>query len=279
MRTGATRIVGRRAIGRSIVELALAVPPAFPEPRPGQFVHVRVPGDDLILRRPLSVADWDEKERVLRLIFRVVGEGTARLAALPVGTAVDAFLPPSTGFPLSAVRSGETALLVGGGLGVAPLIFLARALHSRGVRVKARIGFACAENVFGLRRLRAVADVELYTDDGSAGAKGRVTDGLGPEAAFHAAFACGPEPMLRALQRMFRGDGRPIYAALEARMACGAGVCRACVVPVAEGSALRHRRVCRDGPVFALASLHVAGVPEGGSPDGERGWADGGDSV
>ncbi|MBE3596255.1 MAG: dihydroorotate dehydrogenase electron transfer subunit [Hydrogenibacillus sp.] len=256
-----TTVVGMARHAPTIVELVLAHP-AMPDLQPGQFVHLRVPEGEAFLRRPLSVADYDDGTHTLRLIFRTVGVGTKRLSAVRPGDRLDVFFPPSGGFPMDIVPSGGRAVIVGGGLGVAPLLYLAKALNLRGVRVRARIGFAAVEEVYGLERLSAHAEVELWTDDGSAGRRGRVTDGLSPEEPFQALYACGPEPMFVALKARFRHDGRPMFAALEARMACAVGVCRACVVPVRADGGIVHRRVCRDGPVFPLQSLVFPGEEE-----------------
>ncbi len=208
---------------------------------PGQFVNLQLPGR--YLRRPISVCDWTENS--LTLAYKVVGGGTADLAALAPGAELDLLTGLGTGFDPAC--SGDRPLLVGGGIGAAPLVGLARCLRERGVRPVAVLGFNTAEEVF-CRALFEDLDVELRftTADGSLGTRGLVTDALPEDATY--LYTCGPMPMLRALSARCTLPGE--YS-LEARMGCGFGACMGCTIETAAGP----KRVCREGPVFRREEL------------------------
>lgn len=209
---------------------------------PGQFVNISVPG--LFLRRPISVCD--RTDGFLTLIVRVVGRGTELLSRLPVGSRLDLLCGLGNGFDLSL--SGERPLLIGGGVGCAPLYWLCKALRSAGREVSVIMGFNSAEEIFYAEEFRALgAKLRIATADGSAGTKGFVTSLL-PDADYSYFYACGPEPMYRAMRPLMKTEGQYSY---EARMGCGFGACVGCSIETAEGT----KRVCRDGPVFSSAQL------------------------
>ncbi|MEA4899172.1 MAG: dihydroorotate dehydrogenase electron transfer subunit [Christensenellaceae bacterium] len=200
---------------------------------PGQFVNIKVPG--CYLRRPISVCDWSDG--TMTLIYKVLGEGTKGLAQMEAGASLDLLTGLGNGF--SAVPEGvKRPLLVGGGLGVAPLYRLMKALPG----ARAALGFASAADVFLRDAFEALGEVHIITIDGSAGAKGLVTD-LMAALDYDYVFACGPEPMMRAVHALCpRGQ-----FSFEGRMACGFGACMGCSRETNFGS----KRVCVDGPVFA----------------------------
>lgn len=205
----------------------------------GEFVHLEVPG--FYLRRPFSVCDATEGR--LTLLYKTVGEGTRALATLPEGTEVSAVTGLGKGFDAEACR--EKALLVGGGLGAAPLYLLAKELKALGKQVTCVLGFNKEEEVVLEAEFRALCNTfSLATLDGSAGIKGFVTDALRelqPEYDYF--YTCGPMVMMKAVCQMLEDPGE---ASLEERMGCGAGFCYGCSIPTAKGP----RRVCKDGPVF-----------------------------
>ncbi len=204
----------------------------------GQFVDLRL--DGFFLRRPISVSDWDD--RSLTLYYKCVGKGTARLAELSAGTELDVLSGLGNGFDLSV--SGDRPLLAGGGIGTAPLARLAKELAAAGARPMAVLGFNRREDILLENELRALgADVFLATADGSAGVRGFVTDAVPLAGAYTYVYACGPTPMLRALDAAVTGPGQYSF---EERMGCGFGACMGCTVQTASGP----KRVCRDGPVF-----------------------------
>ncbi len=230
-------ILENRSLTDAVFLLRLAVDTAA-FTRPGQFVQVRVPG--FYLRRPISVCDWREGE--LTLVIKVLGQGTARLRAMEAGETLDLLCGLGNGFDPALL--GERPLLVGGGVGLPPLLGLARCLRVAGRTPALLAGFNTTAEAFLLDRFEALGvPVTLATMDGSAGVKGLVTDAL-PGLAFDSVAACGPQPMLKALRRALP-DTPGLYS-LEERMGCGFGACMGCSIQTKNGPA----RVCKEGPVF-----------------------------
>lgn len=207
--------------------------------RSGQFVNIALP--DRFLRRPLSVAEWTDRE--MTLLVRVVGAGTRELVSSAPGTAFDILLPLGNGFDFSD-GSGEHAVLAGGGIGIAPLYGLARRMAATGLAPDIALGFRNAADAFYLDEFRALGlRVLLATEDGSLGLRGFVTEAV-RESGATSLFACGPMPMLRALHAL--PQIRFGQYSFEARMGCGFGACVGCTIQTTDGP----RRVCCDGPVF-----------------------------
>jgi len=224
------------------------------EGQPGQFYMLST-GDALGTYLPRAFSFYRVfSPRRPSFLFRIVGPGTAQLAALRPGGRLRVLGPLGRGFP---VPDGPgRAVLVAGGVGVPPLWSLARALHGSGWETLALLGARTASGLLGAAELAALgARVEVATDDGSKGVQGPVTGLLHGRRA-DAVFACGPEPMLKAVQAHAAAEGpRATYLALEAGMACGYGVCLGCAVRRTEpdpalGPYGAYARVCREGPVF-----------------------------
>ncbi|WP_181348868.1 dihydroorotate dehydrogenase electron transfer subunit [Thalassobacillus sp. CUG 92003] len=212
---------------------------------PGQFVHVLV-SRDFFLRRPLSIADVNFANGTLTLLYKELGKGTQALSLKQVGETLDVLGPGGQGFPVESLNI-EKALLVGGGIGVPPLYYLAKQLTDKGVAVESVLGFQTKEDVFYEEHFRALGEVRVMTNDGSRGDKGFVTDGLPEgEEAFDMYFSCGPAVMLKAVSDQLASY--PGYISIEERMGCGIGACFACVVPADSGKG--YKKICRDGPVF-----------------------------
>ncbi len=208
---------------------------------PGQFVDLRV--ENGFLRRPISVCDAEGD--TLTLLYRVVGRGTAWLSGLSAGAKLDVLTGLGNGFDLAS--AGDSPLLVGGGIGSAPLYLLARELRARGLETSVVMGFRTGAEVFYEEEFRALGcRVAVATEDGGRGAKGLVTDVL--PGAYSCVYACGPLPMLRALYRATEGSAQ---FSLEERMGCGFGACMGCTCETTLGA----KRVCRDGPVFRREEL------------------------
>ena len=206
--------------------------------RPGQFVNVEIEG--LYLRRPLSVCDWDAGKLVL--IYKVVGAGTQKLSRLRPGAALDLLTGLGNGFDAGA--SGARPLLAGGGVGVPPLFALARRLVAAGKNPVAALGFNTAREAILVDDLRALGvETHVATLDGSMGVKGLVTDLFPTLGEITYFYACGLEPMLRAVENALPTDGEMSY---EERMGCGFGACMGCSCQTKHGP----KRVCKDGPVF-----------------------------
>ena len=204
--------------------------------RPGQFVNLALPG--FYLRRPISVCDIEGD--TLTLIYKVVGHGTEAMAEMKPGAILDTLCGLGNGY--DTAKSGPRPLLLGGGVGIPPLYGLAKALLSEEKAVSAVLGFNTAEEIFYADEFRALGvRVTVTTADGSAGAKGFVTDALPAEYSYF--YTCGPVPMLRAVYGRTAGSGQFSF---EARMGCGFGACMGCSMMTKNGP----KRVCREGPVF-----------------------------
>jgi dihydroorotate dehydrogenase electron transfer subunit len=224
----------------------------------GQFVTVAVGGPDtsMLMRRPFSI--YQIRERgvyggTVEFVFSVEGRGTRWLADRHPHEPIDIVGP--LGRPFALPKEPATCVLVGGGYGTAPLFPLADALRARGCRVDFVIGAAREERLFGaLDAKRISATLSVTTDDGSVGVRGRVSDVLPDVLAAAKAdvvYACGPMPMLRAVDRIARDAGVACQVAVEELMACGIGVCMTCVLPVIGDDGLtRMVRSCVEGPVF-----------------------------
>lgn len=205
----------------------------------GQFVMAEVPG--LFLRRPISVCTADGDTLVL--VYRISGAGTLRMSEMKKGETLSLFGPLGNGFP----AEDRDVLLLGGGIGVPPLLEAAKRFRASGRRATAVLGFADSASVILTEEFKALGcDVYTATLDGSCGTGGTVLDAVdanGIRDSF--VLACGPKAMLKAVSERYR-EG---YISLEERMACGIGACMGCVVKDTEGNALR---VCKDGPVFPI---------------------------
>lgn len=207
----------------------------------GQFVNVKI--DGLYLRRPISVADKTDGE--LTLVYKTVGKGTTALSVVAVGTTFDVLTGLGNGYDLSL--SGEKPLLIGGGVGVPPLYYLAKKLIEKGVTPTVALGFNRKEEIFFVKEFKALgAKVLLATVDGSAGEKGFVTGVLPQDYSYF--YCCGPEPMLKAVYNATKTDGEFSF---EERMGCGFGACMGCSCKTITGN----KRICKDGPVLKKGEI------------------------
>ena len=212
-----------------------------PGERPGGFVNLAVPG--LFLRRPISVCDYADGE--LTVIYKVVGRGTDALSRMRPGEKLDALCGLGNGYDLAAPC--EAPLLVGGGVGVPPLYYLAKELIKQGKKVSVVLGFNTADEIFYENEFRAPGcAVTVATADGSYGVKGFVTDALPDFCDYY--YACGPMPMLKAL---YRAAPIPGEMSFEERMGCGFGACMCCSMQTKNGP----KRICKEGPVFKKEEL------------------------
>ena len=203
----------------------------------GQFVNIRL--DGLYLRRPISVFDCEDG--ILSIIYKVVGKGTEQMTGLPVGTELDVLTGLGNGYDLEKV--GKKPLLVGGGVGVPPLYYLAKKLIAAGKKPEIIVGFNTSQEIFGVEFFEELGcKVTVTTVDGSVGVKGFVTNAL--EAIdYDYICTCGPEPMLRALYRATEAKGQYSF---EERMGCGFGACMGCSCKTVTG----YKRICKDGPIL-----------------------------
>ena len=203
----------------------------------GQFVNIQL--DGLYLRRPISVFDCEEG--LLSIIYKVVGKGTEQMTTLPVGTELDILTGLGNGYDLEKV--GEKPVLVGGGVGVPPMYYLAKRLIAAGKKPEIVVGFNTESEIFGVEFFEALGlNVTVTTVDGSRGIKGFVTNAL-ETLDYDYICTCGPEPMLKALYRATECSGQYSF---EERMGCGFGACMGCSCKTVTG----YKRICKDGPIL-----------------------------
>jgi dihydroorotate dehydrogenase electron transfer subunit len=238
--------------------ITLVAPEIAEQSKPGQFVEIAVPGDrSFLLRRPFSIHQASRRggwAGTLEFVFDITGPGTEWIATLRAHDLVDVLGP--LGKPFAIPKSLSHCLLVGGGYGSAPLYFLAEELRAKGKRVDMIIGARDQNRVFKpIEGKRLAVAIEITTEDGSLGKTGRVTDVLPAmieRCGTQVVYACGPNPMLRAVAEHCRDNGIPCQVAVEELMGCGFGVCWTCVVPIVrqDGRGFDNLRSCREGPVF-----------------------------
>jgi len=249
------RVISNRKVAADCYQMIISAPAMAAEVQPGQFFHLRCSEQlDPLLRRPISLFSVDRAKGEIGLLYRVVGRGTALLAKREPGSELDIMGPLGRGFRLPT--QAGTVVLVGGGIGVAPLYATAVAAKATGCKVITLIGAGTAAKIYALAEFKEVSDrVLVATDDGSAGIKGRVTELLGQVLATEqiaAVLCCGPNPMLQAAGQIAMAAGVPCQVSLEEYMGCGVGACLACACKTkqAPSSPFTYKKVCVDGPVF-----------------------------
>lgn len=234
-------IIANDVIARDVYELCLKLPEQV-DFRPGQFVNIEVPG--FFLKRPISVCDVDGE--ILILVYKVFGQGTARLATFTPGERLNLLLPLGNGFEVNP--DAERPALAGGGVGTPPLYFLAKELIAAGQKPVVTLGFASKDDVFYADRFRGLGlDVHIATVDGTEGTQGFVTGPLA-DAKPDYVYCCGPNPMLHSIHDLGL-DGQYSF---EERMGCGFGACMGCPHPTTDGG---YSRICVEGPVLVKEQI------------------------
>lgn len=226
---------------------------------PGQFISIYPNDGSKLLLRPISLCEIDKAEQRLRVVYRVTGEGTGteQFSRMRAGDTIEILGPLGNGFPLETGR-GKKAFLIGGGIGVPPILELAKQLDCEKKQIV--MGYRNVQT-FLKEEFEANGEVYISTEDGSAGTKGNVMDAI-RENALEAdiIYACGPTPMLRAVKQYAKENHIVCYISLEERMACGIGACLACVCKSVEKdhhSNVNNKRVCKDGPVFLSTEVEL----------------------
>jgi dihydroorotate dehydrogenase electron transfer subunit len=247
-------VISQKEIAPDIFELTLQAQLVSEIQAPGQFVHIRVgKGWDPLLRRPISIASFNKAQQRFTMIYRREGKGTTLMSEMVPGMKLDILGPLGNGFPVDEVFTGDTALLVGGGIGVPPLYELSKQLSSKGVKVVHVLGFQTESAVFYENEFSHTGETYVATVDGSYGTKGFVTDVMAG-LQFDCIYACGPTPMLKALEDRY--SDKKMFLSLEERMGCGIGACFACVCKKADDSTgVAYKKVCSDGPVFRAGEV------------------------
>ncbi len=236
MKQGIFKITSNEKIARDIFKMTLAGDTSAIT-APGQFVNIKL--DGLFLRRPISVCDCVGDN--LTLIYKVVGRGTEQMSRMKSGDELDLLTGLGNGY--NTRTSGDSPLLIGGGVGVPPMYMLCRELISEGKNVTVVLGFNSKDDVFYENEFRALgADVHIATADGTYGTKGFVTDVI-KNLQYTFFYTCGPEPMFRAMHKMMKTPGQYSF---EERMGCGFGACMGCSCKTLTGN----KRICKEGPVM-----------------------------
>ena len=247
------QVVSVEALGERFVLLKCTDPNApLPPMMPGQFAQLRVDGSkETFLRRPISINFVDTKLNQIWFLVQLVGAGSRALGRLREGDTLNALLPLGNGFSMP-VSAEKKHLLVGGGVGTAPLLYLGAQMNLMGMRPTFLLGARTKDMLLQLEDFKRVGDVYVTTEDGSAGEKGFVTQhSILFKQHFDRISVCGPSPMMKAVARFARANSVPCEVSLENMMACGLGACLCCVEKTVKGNVC----VCTEGPVFDINEL------------------------
>ncbi len=223
---------------------------------PGQFISMYCNEGSRLLPRPISICEICSEERMLRVVYRVAGQGTAEFAQMNAGDTLPVVGPLGNGFTLKQ----ETAILIGGGIGIPPMLQLARSLSKQGCKVNVVLGYR-DQDLFLKEEFTSYAQVYVSTEDGSVGTKGNVIDAIREQGVEGGCiYSCGPIPMLRGVKAYANEKGIQAQISMEEKMACGIGACLACVCQSKEKdhhSNVNNKRVCKDGPVFDANEIEL----------------------
>lgn len=249
------KVVSQQALTDDIFSMWIQADEIAGAAVPGQFISVYTKDAGKLLPRPISLCQVDKEKGQLRIVYRVVGAGTSQFSGYQAGDDIEIMGPLGNGFPLERA-AGKKVFLIGGGIGIPPMLELARQLDCE---KQAVLGYR--DVLFLNDEFENFSDVYVATEDGSAGTKGNVLDAIrenGLKADVF--FACGPTPMLRALKAYAEENGIECWLSLEEKMACGIGACLACVCQskeVDEHSHVHNKRICKDGPVFLAQEVEL----------------------
>lgn len=243
-------ILRKKEIAHGIIAMWVSADKIALRAKAGQFVTIYCQDSGRLLPRPISICEIDREEKSIRLVYRVVGEGTKEFSLMQSGDWIDVAGPLGNGFPCKKKK----ALVVGGGIGIPPMLELAKQLDC-----EKQIVLGYKDELFLTQDFRECGEVYIATEDGSAGTKGNVLDAMaarGLEA--KVIYACGPLPMLRALKAHAKKIGAECYVSLEERMACGIGACLGCVCKsnnIDAHTNVKNKRICKEGPVFEAGEV------------------------
>ena len=257
------KVLSQSILAEGIYDMWLETPMAG-DVKPGQFVGVYPVNKSTLLPRPISICEVSKERSAIRLVYRVVGSGTAEFALYQPDDYIMILGPLGNGFPLEKA-AGKNVVVIGGGIGIPPLLGTAKGLSEmpeelKASRVSAVMGYRDKDTFLSDEFLN-YSEVYIATEDGSVGTKGNVIDALKEQnVPCDVIFACGPMPMLRGLKAYAEENNIKAYLSLEERMACGVGACLGCVCKtknVDEHSHVHNARICTDGPVFDAEDLEL----------------------
>ena len=241
-----------------IYSMWLLVPEIAKQAVPGQFVSLYCQDSDKLLPRPISLCEIDREQGLLRLVFRVVGFGTEEFSKMNPGEEVRVLGPLGNGFPLEEGMEEKNSILIGGGIGIPPMLQLAKELKGN---VTVVAGYRNADTVLQKELTEAADRIVVATEDGSLGVKGNVIDAVRAEnISGDVIYSCGPTPMLKGVKAWGMEVGIPAWISMEEKMACGIGACLACVCRSKEKdhhSQVNNKRICKDGPVFLASEIEL----------------------
>lgn len=252
-------VVSQKQIGTGIYDLTIQTKEIAAAAKAGQFVSVYSNDASKLLPRPISLCGIDRKAGTLRLVYRVTGEhtGTEEFSRLQAGDTMKIMGPLGNGF---TVEKGRKAFLIGGGIGVPPMLQLAKEMKDAGENFQIVMGYRDA-GTFLLNEFKEQGESFVATEDGSVGTKGNVLDAIRENHLdADVIYACGPTPMLRALKAYAEEQNMTCYVSMEERMACGIGACLACVCNSTEKDAhsnVKNKRICKEGPVFNAKEVEL----------------------
>ena len=252
-------VVSQKQIGTGIYDLTIQTKEIAAAAKAGQFVSVYSNDASKLLPRPISLCGIDRKAGTLRLVYRVTGEhtGTEEFSRLQAGDTMKIMGPLGNGF---TVEKGKKAFLIGGGIGVPPMLQLAKEMKDAGENFQIVMGYRDA-GTFLLDEFKEQGESFVATEDGSVGTKGNVLDAIRENHLdADVIYACGPTPMLHALKEYAQEQNMTCYVSMEERMACGIGACLACVCNSTEKDAhsnVKNKRICKEGPVFNAKEVEL----------------------
>lgn len=252
-------VVSQKQIGTGIYDLTIQTKEIAAAAKAGQFVSVYSNDASKLLPRPISLCGIDRKAGTLRLVYRVTGEhtGTEEFSRLQAGDTMKIMGPLGNGF---TVEKGRKTFLIGGGIGVPPMLQLAKEMKDAGENFQIVMGYRDA-GTFLLDEFKEQGESFVATEDGSVGTKGNVLDAIRENHLdADVIYACGPTPMLRALKEYAEEQNMTCYVSMEERMACGIGACLACVCNSTEKDAhsnVKNKRICKEGPVFNAKEVEL----------------------
>lgn len=250
------KVVRAERLAEGIYSMWMHAPEIAGQAVPGQFISMYTSDSDKLLPRPISLCEIDREKGLLRVVYRVVGAGTREFSQKQAEDEIRILGPLGNGFPLDA--EGKKAVLIGGGIGIPPMLQLAKELSAD---VTVVVGYRSSDT-FLLEELKKAADrVVIATEDGSIGTKGNVIDAIRAEQV-HAdvIYSCGPTPMLRGVKAWGEEEQAQTWISMEEKMACGIGACLACVCQSKEKDAhsqVNNKRICKDGPVFLASEIEL----------------------